>query len=76
MPAVELESFSENMTVTNCVQNEYKSEECEVKYVVKDYQLPGLGSPVDKLVELEVPVPEKTCQTVKINVPEINCRVI
>ena len=54
---------------------EKEVEKCTSEYVEREYKIPTVQEGFEDFIELNVPQPQRDCRVIKIDIPEVNCRV-
>ena len=69
------------MAVTKCtkekIQHAHREEEvelCKQDYVVVPYVIPSVAENINEFIEMSIPEPEKTCKTIRFDIPVVTCK--
>ena len=81
MTEVTFQRRQEKLAVTKCtkekIQEDYKEkvvDKCTQNYVEVPYTLPSVAEEINEFIKMSIPEPEKTCQTFRYEIPEVNCQ--
>ena len=61
--------------IENGIDEQKEVEKCKNDFVEKEYWIPTVYEGFEDFIELDIPDPQKHCQTFRFDVPDTICRV-
>ena len=61
--------------IENGVHGHKEVEKCKNEFVEKEYWIPTIYEGFEDFIEMDIPDPQKHCQTFRFDVPDTICRV-